>query len=404
MAVPKKTIQLSEFKPELYGSDDSFYPFLQKLWEEYDKRQGKLEVEFPSPKTENKWLLTSLGWVGTIPLSEEIEVRLNSKVPILNIFRMLEYAYRLQSFHFLDGLVDSSYLEEIYDRLARILALKTQDRARKGFYRSYLHKNEYLPFLRGRMDVERVLCRPWDVKLQCNYEEHTADIEENQILAWTLSKMLRASFGKEETKTIVRRAYRCLQGYVKTTSFKPSDCVGRLYNRLNSDYQPLHSLCRFFLEQTGPTHLAGSHKMIPFLVDMARLFELFVSEWLRTYLPVHQVLKAQERVSFGDEGNLSIKIDLVLYDAERNEVRCVMDTKYKIPAETPDNNDINQVVAYATAKGCKEAILIHPAHLAKSFDVQWGPIRVRSLAFDLSGDLNKAGAHLMEEILNYPHL
>jgi hypothetical protein len=40
---------------------------------------------------------------------------------------MLEYAYRLQSFQFLDGLVDSSFLEEIYDRLARILALKIQD-------------------------------------------------------------------------------------------------------------------------------------------------------------------------------------------------------------------------------------------------------------------------------------
>jgi len=398
--ISKKTIELWEFRPALFESDSALYPVFQQLWEEYGKRQGKLEVEFPSPKTEDKWSLTSLGWVGCIPLPDGIEVRLNSKVPILNIFRMLEYAYRLQSFQFLDGLVESSFLEEIYDRLARILALKVQDRARKGFYRAYLFKNEHLPFLRGRMNVEEALRRPWDVTLQCTYEEHTADIVENQILAWTLSKVARAGLSREETRTIVRRAYRCLQGYVKTNAFRPNDCVGRLYNRLNSDYQPLHALCRFFLEQTGPTHLAGDHKMVPFLVDMARLFELFVSEWLKAHLPVHLVLKAQERVSFGEEGNLSINIDLVLYDAEKQEVRCVLDTKYKIPGGTPDNSDINQVVAYAIAKGCSEAILIYPAHLAKSFDVDWGPIRVRSLAFDLSGDLEEAGLHLMEEILD----
>ena len=397
----KKTIRLTEFKPKLYDTDNTLDPLFKKLWEEYDKRQGKLKVEFPSLNTENKWSLTSLGWVGSIPLSEEVEVRLNSKVPIMNIFRMLEHAYRLQSFQFLDGLTDSGCLEEIYDRLARILAIRIQDRARKGFYRSYLHKNENLPFLRGRMNIERALRRPWDVELLCNYEEHTADVEENQILAWTLSRMLYANLNREETKTIIRSAYRVLQGYVKIRTFKPSDCVGRLYNRLNSDYHPLHSLCRFFLEQTGPTHIAGTHKMIPFLVHMDRLFELFVSEWLRAHLPVHEVLKAQERVSFGDQDNLNIKIDLVVYDAENQQVRCVMDTKYKVPAGTSDNSDITQVVAYATAKGCKEAILIYPAHVAKPFDVPWGPIRVRSLTFDLSGNLDEAGAHLINEILSH---
>jgi 5-methylcytosine-specific restriction enzyme subunit McrC len=141
--------------------------------------------------------------------------------------------------------------------------------------------------------------------------------------------------------------------------------------------------------------------MVPFLVDMARLFELFVFEWLRVKLPVHMVLKAQERVSFGEEGNLSIKIDLVLYDAEKHEVRCVMDTKYKKPAYAPESSDFNQAVTYATAKGCREAILIYPAHLAKPFDYPCGPIRVRSLAFDLSGDLDEAGSQLMEEILTH---
>ncbi|MCX7038200.1 MAG: hypothetical protein NT005_03560 [Spirochaetes bacterium] len=43
-------------------------------------------------------------------------------------------------------------------------------------------------------------------------------------------------------------------------------------------------MCRFFLESSGPTHEPGGNLMLPFLVDMARLFELFVAEWLQQHI------------------------------------------------------------------------------------------------------------------------
>ena len=51
----------------------------------------------------------------------------------------------------------------------------------------------------------------------------------------------------------------------------------RLYHRLNQDYQPMHGLCRFFLEHSGPTHQDGDSAMIPFVVHMPALFEKFVA-------------------------------------------------------------------------------------------------------------------------------
>ena len=48
-------------------------------------------------------------------------------------------------------------------------------------------------------------------------------------------------------------------------------CVGRTYNRLNADYEPMHALCRFFLENSGPAHARGDRSMLPFLVNMPRL-------------------------------------------------------------------------------------------------------------------------------------
>jgi 5-methylcytosine-specific restriction enzyme subunit McrC len=62
-------------------------------------------VEFPSPKTDHRWELTAQGWVGYIPLSPELGLSLQPKVSLEGLFRMLEYAYRLESFHFLDDLV-----------------------------------------------------------------------------------------------------------------------------------------------------------------------------------------------------------------------------------------------------------------------------------------------------------
>ena len=85
--------------------------------------------------------------------------------------------------------------------------------------------------------------------------------------------------------TVVRKCYRGLQGIISLQQFNFFDCIGRLYNRLNGDYEVLHGLCRFFLEQSGPMHSSGDHMTFPFLIDMAHLYELFVAEWLREHLP-----------------------------------------------------------------------------------------------------------------------
>lgn len=49
-----------------------------------------------------------------------------------------------------------------------------------------------------------------------------------------------------------------------------NDTVGRFYNRLNVDYQPLHELCRFFLDQTGPSYTLGDYSMRPFLIKLVK--------------------------------------------------------------------------------------------------------------------------------------
>jgi 5-methylcytosine-specific restriction enzyme subunit McrC len=83
-------------------------------------------------------------------------------------------------------------------------------------------------------------------------------------------------------------------------------------------------------------------------------------------------------------------MDLVVYEIETGAVKCVVDTKYKTPI-TPDTSDIAQVVTYAEAKGCPDAVLVYPVPLGEHIDEWVGQKRVRSLTFSLDGDLEKAG-------------
>jgi 5-methylcytosine-specific restriction enzyme subunit McrC len=196
----------------------------------------------------------------------------------------------------------------------------------------------------------------------------------------------------------VRRAYRTLQGAVQTYPVGPESCVGRTYNRLNADYEPMHALCRFFLENSGPTHERGDRSMFPFLVNMSRLYELFVAEWLKAHLPDVISLVPQERAYLDQTSGLYFDIDLVLRDTATGEILCVLDTKYK-DTTTPATNDITQIVAYAEKMGCQEAILVYPRGLPQPFEARVGDIRVRSLSFSLEGDVDEAGHRFMRTVL-----
>lgn len=387
--------EFTEYQTRTFGEDELSEDIGKLLHAFYGKQ---IVVQPPSFLNNRCWQLTSQGWVGYIPLTDSFHLSLIPKVPVANLFRMLEYAYRLD-FTILEGLMDSESVIELYERLALVLARRVLDRIRKGLYRSYVPKNDDLPYVRGRIDVMAHIRNLQRVALPCNFEEHTTDVEENQILLWTLTRILESGICTERSLPHIRQARRALLGLSTLQPFSARACSDRLYNRLNQDYEPLHALCRFFLEHTGPTHRLGDRRMLPILIDMDRLFELFVVEWLRKHIPARYSVLGQENVQFHMGHIVSIKIDITVKDLETGQSVFVLDTKYKAAAQ-PAAADIEQVVAYAQAKGCTRAALIYPTELACPVSGFWGrDISVRSLAFRLDGDIEESGRRLLEELL-----
>ena len=394
MMLENQFIHLTEYKTEQYHAGFFKEDVGKLIWEHFSKY---LTIEQPGWKNDNRWELTSKGWVGYIPIENEITICLDPKVPIGNLFRMLEYAYRLD-FKVLEGLYDCETLDEFYESLAKILSLRVLDRKRKGLYREYIDRQEDLPYLRGRIQIQEIYRRPWLVKIPSQYQEHTPDISDNQLLAWTLFVIIRSGICRDESNSTIRKAHRELQRFIQLFPHTPQDCINRFYDRLNEDYEPMHALCRFFLENSGPTINLGDHSMMPFLIDMWKLFELFVAEWLIKNLPKEYELVSQGRVKFGTTGEIYFDIDLIITSRESSEVIYVLDTKYKIP-DSPSSPDVHQIVAYSEAKKCNEAVLIYPAELKSPFAGLIGEINVRTLTFSIDGNLDDAGNQFLSQLL-----
>lgn len=384
---------LTEFQERSFSSNELSDDLGQQLWEQYGRSPRRIEVEFPSPKTDGQWRLKNQGYVGLLPIGPDRVLSLQPKVPIANVFRMLEYAYRLDAFHGPEDVVGSHTMQEVYESLARILARRVRDRGRKGLHRTYVGRNERLGVVRGRLDLRRLPGRGQAPRLHCHFEEHTPDHEDNQILLDALDRVLRSGLCRDQARREAREAHRLLRGAVSPRSFTEGDVIGRPYNRLNHDYRGLHGLARFFIAHTGPTQRSGDAHMTPFLLDMADLFERFVAAWLQKHLPPEQFVKVQETGTYDPEGDVGYSIDLVLYD-EGGQPRAVLDTKYKRDA-VPASDDVAQVVSYATRKGCAEAVLVYPHDVGAGKDFMVGGVRVRTEGFPLEGDLTVAGTKLL---------
>jgi len=282
-------------------------------------------------------------------------------------------------------------VQGFYDKIASIFARNVNKRRKQGLYRSYQDREEKSQRIRGRIDFGKTVQKPWDPKAHVKYREMTSDNEENQILLYTLNRISRSGFAREDTLQEVRKGIRSLRGSISYREFESNDCVGRRYNRLNQDYQRMHALARLILDTSGPSHEMGDAEMIPYTVYMPDLYELFVARWLSQNLPTGYSVDAQEQVDLGDTG-LSYRIDVVLNNDRTGETVAVLDTKYREPDnERPDTGEVNQVLGYAKKIEADRAFLVYPVDLDNRFPLQMDDVVIDCLQFGLQGDLESNG-------------
>ena len=363
---------------------------------ELHHRYGRyVQVEFPSPLHPHSYRLRAGSYVGQAPLAGGGQLHLGAKVPLANLFGMLEYAYQFKGLKWWDRLTSCAHLGEVYEYLAALLARNALDLAAKGLYQAYVEVEGDLPYVRGRI----LAAGKQPPRLQCRYARQTTDLLDNRIVLWTLWKALGWSWQRQQTRRLVRRAFAAWGGSTGLAPVSLGQCADRLYHRLNADYQPLHALCRFFLEHSSPALGRGEHSLNAFMIYMPGLFEAFVAQWLKIHLGGQFQVDLQYRVELAGNRRLAFRMDALIGQAPTGRVLAVLDTKYKRDPE-PLEADIQQVVAYAVQVQSKKALLVYPWPQGSAALIRVGDIEVHALAFDLGSDLDGAGRAFNKALQN----
>jgi 5-methylcytosine-specific restriction enzyme subunit McrC len=386
-----RQIEIVEYGSVELAADALSREEIEVLWRRYDQC---LELEFPSPRTSGRFRLTANSSVGFFPVSPELGVAVRPKLDVRSVFAMLEYVHRLQSFRVFDAVHECATLDEIYERIVRIYASRVRRRIRHGLYREYRGERERLPFVRGRLDIGQISTAPWRPDFACRFEEHTPDVEDNQLLLWALHVAARSGIRNETTSRELVAAHRSVVGPVALVEKETSRYRGRRYSRLNDDYLEMHALARFIVEHAGPRHVAGQHSMVSFVVDMNRLFEQFVGEWLAVHLPETLCLGTQEHLPIGTPKSVPFYADLVIRERANGRTVAVLDTKYKRD-DKPSASDVAQVVAYANAWGTNDAVLVYPRRLEQPWSGCVGGVTARTVGFPLELNITEGGAQFL---------
>ncbi len=280
-----------------------------------------------TPTLGGGWQVTPrTNMVGAVRVSER-DVVVHPKARFSSLLFMLAYArdqgFRPDEF---DGLADDDLWPTVGETLAR-LAERALER---GVLRGYVATDDRLPVVRGRIRISDQISRHQDipVPLEVRYSDYSADTPENRILRAALRRMVTV----DRLPISIERRLRHLESQLGAASkltpgaplpeWKPT--------RLNERYVPALRLAEVILASLGLSVTGGHQPVASFVVDMAAVFESFVSvalaETLRTMSPGRT---EEQRRMYLDAGHRVIVRPDVVHLVGGDE-RAVYDAKYKL--------------------------------------------------------------------------
>lgn len=303
--------------------------------------------------------LTAKGYVGVIVLPDLL-IRIDSKVPVDNLFVMLARAYGLK----VDLRPEMTALDagdSLLEFVAGVFVGQVDVLVRQGIARGYIDREELSPYLRGRLLVaEQVRAGiVATTRFHQRANEFTADLPENRIVRATLALLLRHYYRSAGLRPLLRRTLSAFSE-VTPTVVRPSDCDRIIYTRLNRRYEPAIRLARLLLQFLSPEGREGPTPFPAFLLPMHDVYEKFVANTLieaAAGRPEWRV-EPQQRIHLDKDKREPGDPDLVLYHDGRAVL--VVDTKYKEFGEKPKPEDRNQMFAYCRALGVSQGMLLYP--------------------------------------------
>ncbi len=290
-----------------------------------------------------------------------------------NLFYMLSFLRNEESF-----LYDAKKPIEIkeggnfFDILGRMFLNELKDIFEKGFYKSYVRKEENIAFVKGKLVIKGQLQN--DIKKRskffCSYEDLTYDNLENRIVLKAATLLIPLIKFNEEIKRELLRYSLMLREEVSLAGIMPDDCDKVQFSRLNENYETIIQISRAVLQNyfIRSTH-HGESIGFNFIVNMNKVFEDFITAVLEELVEEKKIFgdyELEKQAAFDTlvkEREIVTKPDVILKKWDESiksyNYPVIIDAKYKT---APANTDYYQVIAYSLAlSSAKQCFLILPA-------------------------------------------
>jgi 5-methylcytosine-specific restriction enzyme subunit McrC len=406
-------LKLSEWKTkELPGvtlSDQD-----RKLAAQLGGERGRVDVD----ELRTGVRVKAYSWVGIVRF-ENFEVHILPKLAgdNLKLVEMLAFTSGIDALRRNIGArqLRPEHSDHLLDLLALLLAQACERIVASGLLHDYVEQETDLPVLRGRLLADKQIRQRMGQinRLECRYDDLNSDILENQILAAALTAC-RTRVSQPAVRLRVRRLHMLFSATCSSAGLDLQEARGALiYNRLNQHYKQAHELAWLVLNGLGINDLlvSGPTRSFAFLLDMNRLFELFVFRFVEHILcdrayRVHY--QRRDRSIIWDITHkrpyTRVVPDLLIETDLPNPQRLVVDAKYKIYDERRlSTADIYQGFLYAYAYNSREAttpetLLLYPASRHGAPPVR---LQIRSAAQRIGARIQAVGIHIpqaLEEI------
>lgn len=291
-----------------------------------------------------------------------------------------------------------------------------QQQLQQGHIRRYVTREDDLPMVKGRLDLNIQLRRNalTPHRASCRYDEFDADNIYNRTLRYVVRQLVPMTRHPD-----IRRGLSELLlhlGFASDQVVSAERVDSLPFDRTNQRWQPVFRRCADFLRSLHPNVTAGGAHALALMFDMNKVFEGYVT-WrfrqsfrgcqIRVQGPRFFLAKNQAR-----QDVFQMRPDIAVM--QDGKVRLIADAKWKVlsPEERRlgiSQSDMYQLAAYARRYACNRMMLVYPAMdtipagLRDSFRLQETGVRIDVVALDLAevfkpvdAELARVGGRLLD--------
>ncbi|MFJ6300188.1 restriction endonuclease [Arthrobacter sp. KFRI-F3372] len=311
------------------------------------------------------WTVLPAGRVGAVQIGDLlVRVKPKEKLGLSRLLFLLGYAINPG---FRPDDVTGEEDDDLFAALGESLTRHCERALDRGALNGYVHVEEALRTVRGRIRVgDQMTRRPGMLlPLEVAYDDFTVDIPENRILRAAVRLMMQVPRLSEGVRERLAHIDSKLDGVAALRFGAPLPAWTE--TRLNERYVPALRLAEIVLRNMSAEAGLGLHVVASFVVNMATVFEDFVTTALREALDIYpgetrgqyEAYMDEVEVGYGRGDRVRMYVDIV-HSVDRVPA-IVFDAKYKAASASGayPNADHYQMLAYCTALNVPQAWLVY---------------------------------------------